>query len=313
MLMTRYWILSICCAFTFLFVACSQENRQTQTLDEVILNTVQQETTSVDMTVQLMKEELEELSKYRGIADPSVLTGFYNLDSEEETSALSRSMAQGFPKTGKYQYFYMENNALMLVSVALKDGLYYELLYNTVDGSSTVSIYTTLRAEETEELGTDNIKRRQIRFFLENDEVSKYVGKDIRNLTESEVVDAFKQYKGMVDKSAYAAWKAPNEILEQSYSEQYGLMSDFKYTAWAEGILYVCGVNLASDGYCLTVYDPAKDWFEVQIFSKLYCVLTDDGTKEYYLSNQEQNYEYKKNTIADMKNDGYLFITNEIK
>lgn len=304
--------LCICCfAFTLLFAACSKEDPQTP--EKAVLDAAQQETVSAATSASLMDEELEKLSKYRGIADPSVLTGFYNLDSEEETSALSRSMAQGFPKTGKYQYFYMENNALMLVSVALKDGLYYELMYNTVDGSSTVSTYTTLRAEETEELGTDNIKRRQTKFFLENDEVSKYVGKDIRNLTESEVVDAFKQYKGMVDKSAYAAWKAPNEILEQSYSEQYGLMSDFKYTAWVEGILYVCGVNLASDGYCLTVYDPAKDWFEVQIFSKLYCVLTDDGTKEYYLSNQEQNFEYKKNTIADMKNDGYLFITNEIK
>lgn len=305
----KHWILAICCLAIFL-TSCSPKNRVTS--DEAISNTAPQETASVNTALQMMEEELQELSQYQGIIDTSTLTEFYNLDSEENTSALSRSIAQGFPKTGKYQYFYTENDVLMLAAVALKDGMYYELLYNTVDGSSSVNTYTALRTEETEETGTDNIKRRQTLFFLENVETSKYIGKDVRNLTESEVVDILKKYKGNMDKSAYEIWGNPGEILSQNYSAENGLTTDFKYITEIDEVTYLCGVNLAPNGYCLTVYDPEKDWFEVEKFSHIYCVLTADGTKEYYLSNLPQEYDYKKNTIPDIKNDGYLYITSEI-
>lgn len=280
------------------------------TTDNSKVPEVTTETTSADVSAGIMDEELKELSQYQGIGDTSGLGSFYNLDSDEAGLGYARLMAQSFPSTGKFQYFYTENDVVFLGYVALKDGIYYELLYNTSDGSSLINEYDTLRTEESEEMGNDNIMRRQSLFFLETKDVSKYIGKDVRNITNSEVVDVLKQYQGNVDKSTYEVWGTPDEILNQNYLSEGGLQVDFKYTTEVDGTLYLCNLNLAPQGYCLTVYDPLKDWFEVWDFSNIYCISAADGTKEYYLSNLAEEYDYKKNTVTDIENDGYVYISN---
>lgn len=306
--MIKHITLAICCGMTLFISGCFPNDGMIP--DAVLENRTQQETTSTDIDVKIMEEEQNELSKYQGIKDISCLSAFYNLDSEEETSSLSRSMAQSFSSTGKFQYFYTEDDIIFLGLVAQKDEVYFELLYNTSDGSSVVNSYDTMRAEEKEEVGTDNITRKQTLFFLEKKGVSKYIGKDVKNITGSEVVDALKQYKGNTDKATYEVWGTLKENLSRSYSPKQGLMSDFKYTTEIDGTLYLCGLNLAPKGYCLTVYDPVKDWFEVWEFSDIYCITATDGTEEYYLSNRTEEADYEKNTVLDIEKDGYVYLSN---
>lgn len=306
--MKKQYVSCICCCIIIAAAGCAHDDRQTS--DGVKGNLTQQETTSANSYAGIMDEELKELSQYQGIEDTFGLGGFYNLDFDEKGSGYSHVMAQSFLSTGNFQYCYTEDGVIFLGYVVLKDGIYYELLYNTSDGSSIINPYGTMRTEETEEMGTDNIRRRQTLFFLENGEVSKYIGKDVRNITNSEVVDALKQYKGNVDQSAYAVWGTPDEIFNRYYSPEHGLMLDFKYATKADDTLYLCGLNLAPEGYCLTVYDPVKDWFEVWDFSDIYCVQASDGTNEYYLSNLTEEYDYMKNTVQDIESDGYLYISN---
>lgn len=271
-------------------------------------NITERETTTAGTYDKIMGEEQKELSWYQGIKDAAKLNAFYNLDSEEETSARSRHMAQSFPSTGNFRYFYTEDDVIFLGVVAQKDGVYYELLYNTSDGSSVVQAYDTVRTEEKEEVGSDNITRRQTLFFLEKEGTSKYIGKDVRNITVSEVVDALKQHKGNTDKAAYEVWGNLKENLERGYSPEYGLLTDLKYTTEVDGALYLCGLNLTPKGYCLTVYDPVKDWFEVWEFDNIYRITAADGTEEYYLSNLTEETEYQKNTVLDIDEDGYVYV-----
>ncbi|MCM1467028.1 MAG: hypothetical protein NC086_02685, partial [Alistipes sp.] len=113
--MKKQYVLFICCIMAVV-AGCTSEKQQIS--NEVTEDIIQQEMTSTDTYVKIMEEEQKELSQYQGIKDAAELNAFYNLDSEEETSALSRSMAQAFPSTGNFRYFYTEDGVIFLGVVA---------------------------------------------------------------------------------------------------------------------------------------------------------------------------------------------------
>lgn len=285
-----------------LFSGCEQEK------DNITDKDVQFETLDIsDEDAKNFSLEMTEAEKYMGISDTSKLLNFYNLDNEEENSSLVKSLMNSFPVNENMQYFTTINEDLYLLYVKKVDEKYHEMVYNTSNGKYGIMIYDDLESSVINEAGTDNVEREITSFYLVSENNRQYAGKSIKNISPSETINILKKYKGITEISDHENWDNPKEFLEKYYSEEYGMQHDFKYTAIVEDKIYLCTINCVPEGYCLTYYDPVKDWFEVCMFKYLLRADSDSGFS-YYLTNDE-NAELKKNSLTDWKNDGFVCIT----
>ncbi len=271
--------------------------------DETGGQAVQLETQEIsDELNQVFAGEIEDFEQYKGIVDATRLQKFYNLDDEEQNSSLANALIRSFPQNEQFKYCQSINGDLYLFYLKKHSDKYYELVCNTKDGSCGIRDFDEVRAETATKQGADNIEREFTSYYLVSDGENRYIGRDARNITISETVDILKRFKGAENISEFADWDDPQEFLDKYYDEENGLQQDLRYAVEIEGTIYLCTINRAPQGYCLTYYDPQKDWFEVYQFKMLAKCMGG-----YYLLNSEES-ALKENSLENWQADGYLFI-----
>lgn len=286
-------------ALSFSGCGKSHENAENQVF--------QLETVAVsDEDTEAFATEMKDAENYRGITDASKLQKFYNLDLEDANGSLAQALIRSFPVNEQMQYCKTVNGNLYLFYLKKVGEQYRELVYDTVNGNCGIQIFDEVRSETVTEQGTDNIEREITTYYLVNDRGEQYAGKDARNITASETVNILKKYKGVTDIKEYADWDNPQEILDKYYDEANGMQQDFRYATEDGGTVYLCTVNRMPDGFCLTYYDPAKDWFEVHQFKMLVRLEGKNGY-QYYLTN-DKDAAFKENSFKNWMEDGFVSI-----
>lgn len=285
------------------FTACTQEKPASSGAD------IQMETVEIsDENKNLFVDEIAEMENYKGITDISKAQKIYNLDDESKNSTLALSLLRALPVNEKFQYAQTVQGELYIFTLKIDGEKCYELVYDTRDGTYGMQVYDDLKSVVETEDGADNITREITAYYLVSGSDEKYIGQFAKNISVSESIDVLKKYKGQTDISAYAdtEWDNPYEMLEKNYDETYGMQSYMKYIVKADETLYLCTINQAPEGYCLTYYDPAADWFEVREYKSLIRKETGAGN-EYYLTDHADAF-FKKNSLKDADTDGFVYI-----
>lgn len=300
----RRIINGICMALLCLsFTACTQEKTANDKAD-IQIETV--EMSEEDKNV--FADEIAEMENYKGITDISKAQKIYNLEDESQNSVLALSLIRALPVNGLFQYTQTIQGDIYIFTLKNVDGRYCELVYNTTDGTYGMQVYDDLKSVVETEDGADNITREITAYYLVSGSDEKYIGQFAKNISVSESIDVLKKYEGQTDISAYAdaEWDNPYEMLEKNYDETYGMQSYMRYIVKADETLYLCTINQAPEGYCLTYYDPAADWFEVREY-KLLIKKENGAENEYYLTN-DADASFKKNSLKDGDTDGFVYI-----
>lgn len=292
--------MTLLCLF---FTACTQEKTANNKAD-IRIETV--EMSEEDKNV--FADELAEMENYKGITDISKAQKIYNLEDESQNSVLALSLIRALPVNGLFQYTQTVQGDIYIFTLKNVDGTYCELVYNTTDGTYGMQVYDDLKTVVETEDGADNITREITAYYLVSGSDEKYIGQFAKNISASETIDILKKYRGQTDISEYAdtEWDNSYEMLEKNYDETYGMQSDMRYIVKADEALYLCTINRAPEGYCLTYYDPAADWFEVREYKLLIRKETGSGNEYYLTDNADAS--FKKNSLKDGDTDGYVYI-----
>lgn len=285
------------------FTACTQDNQADDNEDSQIET---MEMSEEDKSI--FADEIADMEKYKGVTDISKEQKFYHLDDESKNSTLASSLLWSFPGKGLFQYTQTVQGEVYIYTLKNVEGRYCELFYNTVDGTYGMQEYDSFKSISKTEDGTDNVTREITECYLINGSDEKYIGQYAKNISVSESLDVLKQYKGQTDISTYddMEWDNPYEMLEKNYSEIYGMQYQMKYIVNTDEALYLCTINQAPKGYCLTYYDPAADWFEVREY-KLLVRKENSSGNEYYLTN-DADASFHKNSLKDGDTDGFVYI-----
>lgn len=285
------------------FTACTQNN-QAGDNEDIQIETI--EMSEEDKSI--FANEIADMENYKGITDISKEQKFYHLDDESKNSTLALSLLWSFPGKGLFQYTQTVQGDIYIFTLKNVEGRYCELVYNTVDGTYGMQEYDDFKSVSKTEDGTDNVTREIIKYYLVNGSDEKYIGQYAKNISVSESIDVLKKYKGQTDISTYddMEWDNPYEMLEKDYSEIYGMQYQMRYIVNTDEALYLCTLNQAPKGYCLTYYDPSADWFEVREY-KLLIRKENSSGNEYYLTN-DADAPFYKNSLKDADTDGFVYI-----
>lgn len=285
------------------FAACTQEKAAN---DKAVIQIETVEMSEEDKNV--FADEIAEMANYKGITDISKAQKIYNLEDESQNSALALSLIRALPVNGLFQYTQTIQKDIYIFTLKNVDGTYCELVYNTAEDTYGMQVYDDLKSVVETEDGADNITREITSYYLVSGSGEKYIGRFAKNITASETIDVLKKYRGQTDISEYAdtEWDNPYEMLEKNYDETYGMQGYMRYIVNTDETLYLCTIHQAPEGYCLTYYDPAADWFEVREYKLLIRKETGSGN-EYYLTD-DADASFKKNSLKDGDADGFVYI-----
>lgn len=227
----------------------------------------------------------DEIAELESISIETARETFYDLSLGNDNSPVAKVTANSFESSGTFCYVDKVDDEWYIGYVVLKDDIYYDIMKDS-ENKITVERYNKLNITESDIELNDNIDRIEKKYSLQNDNQTKDLFTLTRNISPSSVIDVLKQCKGKAnlnedDKKPY---DIPQNIFAKYYNEN-GLNIDFKYLINDETGFKACAIEIIPEGYCLTVYDPVRDWFEVTIYPYLVCIETGD-LKQYYLSDE---------------------------
>lgn len=283
----------------FLFTACSQDKNAGVPPETLALS---------EEDKSIFADELTEMENYKNISDISKVQKIYQLDDESKNSTLALSLLRAISQNGKFQYAQTLQGDLYIFTVKYTDENYRELVYNTAKDTYGIQIYDSFKTVVNTENGTDNVTREITTHYLINSSGEKYIGQFAKNISASETIDVLKKYQGQTDLVGYnrLEWDEPQKMLDENYSDVYGIQSYMRYIAATDDTFYLCTLSQMPEGYCLTYYDPAADWFEVREYSLL--IKVEDGSQNAYYLTNDAGLSFRKNTVTDGDTDGFVYI-----
>lgn len=298
-------IINTACLFLLclIFTACSQNKTPDKNAD-VLMETA--ELSEEDKSI--FADEIAEMENYKEISDISIAAKIYQLDNEDKNSMLALSLLRAISQNEKFQYAQTIEGTIYIFTVKKADENYRELVYNTADDTYGIQIYDDLKSVVKTENGTDNITREITAYYLTNGSVEKYIGQYAKNISDSESIDVLKKYQGQTNITDYSSleWDDPQKMLDKNYSDVYGMQSYMRYITTTDETFYLCTLSQMPDGYCLTYYDPAADWFEVREYKLL--VKKEEGLENTYYLTNDAGLSFRKNTVTDGDADGFVYI-----